>query len=414
MSKNKFIQTLKAEVDRIDNAYTSKRHEKIIQGYTSDQSPKAIINHLPYHIFNSNDYLGLRFDERLIKAEHEASMQYGTSPGAVRFISGTCKIYLELEQKLAQFHKREAAMITSSAFAANVGVIHALIKGQSKDSLLFNEVLVLSDALNHRSIIDGIRIANLPANQRITYGHLNTQEVSDHLEQNKHTFQRAVVITDGIFSMLGESAPLAKLHEIVRHYDQLYQQGVLLVVDDSHGVAAYGPSGRGTEDQEGTLADVLIATLGKGFGSDGGYVVADNQIIDYLRESTATYIYSNPVSPGVAASGAAAVDIVAGAQGEQLLIKLYNNLHYFKQKMAEAGFQFAAESDHPIQPILIGDTEKTKQLVSRLYDRQILVTNISYPIVQKGKDEIRVQVNALHQKQDIDYFVSAFTQASDL
>ena len=159
LNKN-YINTLQKELDRIDGASINKRNELVIEGYTSELSPKAIIDHKPHLIFNSNDYLGLRFDERLIKSEHEASMQYGTSPGAVRFMSGTCKVYLDCEEALARFHKRDSAMLTSSAFAANVGVIQALIKGQSKDSVVSGDTMVLSDALNHRSIIDGIRVAN--------------------------------------------------------------------------------------------------------------------------------------------------------------------------------------------------------------------------------------------------------------
>lgn len=409
MSKIAFYKSLENEINRIDIGHTSKRNEKIIEGYTSDKSPKAIVNHKPHIVFNSNDYLGLRFDERLLRAEHEASLQYGTSPGAVRFISGSCKIYHELENAIATFHHRESSMLTSSAFAANIGVLHALIKGQSKDSLVSNEVLVLSDALNHRSIIDGIRVANLPSNQRNTYEHLNYDQVSEILDQNKGVFKRVVIITDGIFSMLGERVHLAKLRSIVDKYDSEFEQGVLLIVDDSHGVGAYGPSGRGSEDYEGVKADVLIGTLGKAFGADGGYITGDKILIDYLRESTATYIYSNAISPGVAGAALASINIMSSIEGKQILVKLYNNVHYFKQRASEIGLVFAADSDHPIQPILVADTQKTEEITSILFENGILVTNINYPIVPKGKDEIRIQLSASHQKEDIDNLIDIWS-----
>jgi len=406
MSKINFFNLLQKEVDRIDNAKTAKRNEKIIEGFTRDLSPRAIIGNKAYRIFNSNDYLGLRFNKKLAKAEREAAEKFGTGPGAVRFISGTLRIYKDLEKALAQFHDREDAMVFSSAFAANVAVIHSLIKGQSKDSLILNEVLVLSDALNHRSIIEGIRVANLSKEQRLVYKHLDYENLSELLQANINKFRRVIVLTDGIFSMLGEAVDLKKLKAVTGEYDKKYEQGILLVVDDSHGVGAYGETGRGVEEISHTQADVLVGTLGKAFGSDGGYVVANKKITGYLRESAATYIYSNSVSPGVAGAALEAVKLMTEDEGRALMKKLKDNIFLFKKMLVQAGFKLAADSIHPIQPILIGDPAKSKALAEELFRRGILATSINYPVVPSGRDEIRVQISASHTKKDLEYFMT--------
>jgi glycine C-acetyltransferase len=411
MSKANFLELLKKETERIDGTKTSKRQEKIIEGFTKDPAPQAIVNGKKYRIFNSNDYLGLRFMPELRKAEHEASDKFGAGPGAVRFISGTMNVHVELEQAIAKFHHREAAITFSSAFAANVAVIYCLIKGPSKDSMVEDNVLVISDELNHRSIIEGIRVGNLPKEQRAVYKHLNYQDLDRVLSENKGKFKRAVVLTDGIFSMLGECADLGKIHEVIKKYDNDFEQGVLLVVDDSHGVAAFGDGGRGCEDVTGEYSDLIVATFGKGFGSDGGYAVGKKEVIDYLREASATYIYSNPVSPSVAGAALASVKILEDKKGKELLKRSKENIAYFKENMKAAGFVFAVDSAHPIQPLLIGDPVKTKELTNKLFDRGFLVTNINYPVVPKGKDEIRIQISAAHTKEDVDHFLKNCIEA---
>jgi glycine C-acetyltransferase len=401
MPKQKFYQSLQDEVARIDAAQVSKRQEHIIEGFTTESSPKALINGKEFMVFNSNDYLGLRHHPVLKKAEHQASQKYGTGPGAVRFISGSLKVHRDLEKALAKLHGRDDAMIFSSAFAANLAVLFSLIKGQSKDSLLNNNTLVLSDELNHRSIIDGIRLANLSSEQKAIFPHLKPNQAAQVLEDNKEKFDRVVVVTDGVFSMLGEFQDLKKLRAVVDQYDKEYKEGVLLIVDDAHGVAGSGQTGRGTEEVMDGKADVLIGTLGKGFGADGGYVVADQAVIDYLRESAATYIYSNNISPATAGAALASVEIVDSPEGQKLIKQLKENIHFFKDEMTKAGFMFAADSSHPIQPLLIGEAEKTKQMTRGLYDEGILVTNINYPVVPKGRDEIRVQISATHTREDL-------------
>lgn len=412
MSKKNFFASLKKEVARIDQAAISKRFEHLIEDFNDDPSPKAIIDGKTISIFNSNDYLGLRHHQALKKAEHQATTKLGTGPGAVRFISGSFAVHRQLEKKLATFHGRDDAMVFSSAFATNLAVIFSLIKGQNKDSLVSGNTLVISDELNHRSIIDGVRLANLDSEAKLIFKHLDAHSLENLLKQNLDKFQRVVVITDGVFSMLGEYQDLKALQNVIDQYDEKFAEGVLLIVDDCHGVAAFGKTGRGTEEVTETKADVLIGTLGKGFGVDGGYVVANQSIIDYLRESAATYIYSNSISPGCAAAASAALDVLASDEGRQMLSTLAKNLIYLKKELKKQGFEFAADSIHPIQAILIGDTAKTRKLTEAMYKKGFLITNINYPVVPKGRDEIRVQLSAAHTRKDIDDFVKALSETA--
>lgn len=412
MSKQDFYKVLQSEVDRIDSAQVSKRKEIIIEGFSKEDSPKAKIAGKEYRVFNSNDYLGFRHHPEVKKAEEKAAKEYGAGPGAVRFISGSLKVHRDLEKALALFHGRDDAMIVSSAFATNMAVLFSLLKGQSKTSKVSANAVVISDELNHRSIIDGIRLANLPREQKAIFKHLDASDLKKVLEENLSKFDRALVVTDGIFSMLGEYQDLKALREVIDEYDGKYKEGVLLVVDDCHGIAAFGESGKGTEEVSGAQADVLIGTLGKGFGADGGYVVADQVVIDYLRESAATYIYSNNISPGTAGAAQRSVEILDSPEGEKMLERLRENIDRVKKDLAAAGFNFAADSIHPIQPILIGDAAKTVAFKDKLYEAGILVTNINYPVVPEGKDEIRVQLSSSHTVEDLDYFIKSAIEAA--
>ncbi len=414
MPKANFYSLLQQEVERLDEAKTSKRSEKIIESFTNDPAPKAIINNQEYRIFNSNDYLGLRFHPALKKAEHEASEKFGSGPGAVRFISGTLKVHQQLEAALARFHQRQAAMVFSSAFAANMAVLFALITGQSKGTVVHNDVLVISDELNHRSIIDGIRVANHPKEMRKIFKHLDAPDLAAQLQSGLGQHKRALVVTDGIFSMLGEYQDLSKIRQVIDEYDQKYEDGVLLIVDDAHGIGAFGATGRGTEEASGAQADVLVGTLGKALGADGGYVVADQVVIDYLKESAATYIYSNSISPGTAGAALAAVELLESKEGLKILEKSKQNVELFKKLMQTTGYEFAATSIHPIQPILIGDPKKASELTRFLFDQGILVTTISYPVVPQGRDEIRVQISAAHTEEDIESFVETIKKSSTM
>ncbi len=407
MGKIDLFSQLAKETARLDAAGVAKRHERVIEGFTKDPSPRAIISGRPYHIFNSNDYLGLRFNPDMAAAEHAAVKLYGTGPGAVRFISGSLAIHRQLETALAKFHGRDDAIIFSSAFAANLAVISSLIKGQSKDSLIGSDTLVISDQLNHRSIVEGIRVANFPDTQRLIFPHFDYPALRQLLADNIGRFSRAVVLTDGVFSMLGQYADLQAIKTIVTEFDVHYPEGVLLFVDDCHGIGVLGQTGRGVEEIYSVKADVLVGTLGKAFGTDGGYVVADQPVIDYLRESAATYIYSNPISPGTAAAALEAISLVSSSAGRDRISRLDELITRFKSQLAPTGISLAADSVHAIQPLLIGDTLKAKELENKLFASGFLVTSITYPVVPKGQDEIRVQLSALHEDSDLNEFVSA-------
>lgn len=399
MAKKQFLSNLTMELARIDGVKTTKRHERIIESFVSPTVARIAGKDLT--IFNSNDYLGLRHNEEVKKAEHEATDKFGTGPGAVRFISGSLQIHRDLEKAIAAFHGREDGIVFSSAFAANLAVMFTLSQGLTKDSLVDNDVLFVSDALNHRSIIDGVRLTGLSKENRMIFAHKDMSDFERILKENMGKFKRVVVVTDGVFSMLGEYQDLAGMTKIINAYDDKYELGILLVVDEAHGVGAVGPTGRGTEELQGVKVDILVGTFGKAFGADGGYVVADQTVIDYFRESSATYIYSNSISPGTAGAALASTQLLDKPEGKALLQKSRENTRLFKDLMAQAGLQFAADSTHPIQPVLIGDTAKTKSVVNALFEKGMLVTNISYPIVPKGRDEIRIQISASHSEQEI-------------
>ena len=406
MINSQFAKLLTSELNRIDSAHVSKRLETVIEGFSGH---KAIINGKKHLIFNSNDYLGLRLHPQLKKAEHRVSQKFGTGPGAVRFISGSLKIHRDLEAALAMFHGREEGLVISSAFAANLAVLTSAVRGPGQETFICSPVLVVSDELNHRSIVDGVRLAQVPSENKAIYRHLDYSHLDEILAANSKKFSRALVITDGVFSMLGHVADLAFIRAIIDKHQSKYSQGILFIVDDCHGVGVMGKTGRGTQEVTNGEADILVGTLGKALGADGGYVVADKIFIDYLREAAATYVYSNSISPGTAGAALSAIRILSSREGINLITKSRRNTEFFKSLMIKAGFVFAADSIHPIQPILIGDPEKTQTLTRKLLQAGILVTPISYPVVPRGRDEIRVQISASHTKNDIGIFVKTIT-----
>lgn len=406
--KKSFYDILTKEVAEIDAAHGTKRREKIIEKYVfpGGKSPRAVIDGKEYTLFNSNDYLGLRFNKDAIKNEEKTAEIFGTGPGAVRFISGSTLPHRLLEKALAKFHGRDDAIVFSSGFATNLSVIMTLVKGQRKTTVVESNVYVISDELNHRSIIDGIRISGVEKNQKTIFKHMNYEDLRSKLEEGLANYQRALVITDGVFSMIGEYADLKKMQAVIAEYDTKYPQGVLLIVDDSHGVGAFGDGGRGCEEVSGAKADVLTATIGKAFGADGGYVVADQAVIDYLREASSTYIYSNSISPSTAAAALTNVKSIDQPEGKKRMQTLKDHITYFKKKAAAAKLPLATESIHPIQPILMGDAGKAQAQAQRLFEHGILVTPITYPVVPPGRDELRVQLNALHTREDIDELIN--------
>jgi glycine C-acetyltransferase len=345
----------------------------------------------PFLRMNSNSYLGLALSAKVKAAEDEAVGRYGTGPGAVRFISGTWEPHVALEKKLAAFHSRPAAMLFSSAYAAVMGILPPLINERTA---------VISDELNHNCIINAIALGR--SAEKHIYRHLDMEELERHLAEAARSCSRAIVVIDGIFSMRGDRAPLQQIRALVDRFDSAFAENVLLIVDDSHGVGAFGPTGRGTEEvTRAGAADLLVATLGKAFGVNGGYVVGGDTVIRFLRETSPFYIYSNPITPAEAAASLAAVGIVDGPEGHALLAHLRTMTERFRRGLADIGLE-ALAGEHPVVPLMVRDTERTSRIVRYLHDAGILATGLNYPVVPKGDEEIRFQVSADHTALDID------------
>ena len=340
---------------------------------------------------NGNSYLGLSLNQEVIEAEEEGARKFGAGPGAVRFISGTYYPHTELEKRLAKFHGREAAMIFSSAYSTVMGILTPLIS---------NDTIVISDELNHNCIINAIRLSR-PAGKAI-YKHLNMIELDAKLKENIGKGKRAIVLTDGIFSMRGDYAPLDSIVDICKKLDSKYEEGVITVVDDSHGVGSFGKTGRGIEEYTNRKADILVSTLGKALGVNGGYVVASSTIINYLRETAPFYIYSNPITASEAAASMKALQILDSERGLNLLEHMRSLTKQFEDGLQQLGFEIIS-SDHPVIPLMIRDTQKTTELVKYLFNNGILATGLNYPVVPKGDEEIRFQIAADQTEKDIDY-----------
>ena len=397
MSSSKLEAVLKNTYRQLKEKGILKGAETVISGVkpaSGEQGPRYFIEGYGDKEFirmNSNSYLGMSLRPEVIKAEEDAVQQYGAGPGAVRFISGTYDVHIELEKKLASFHRREAAMIVSSAYATVMGTITALID---------EDTVVISDELNHNCIINALRLSR--PKMREVYRHRDMNDLERTIRQSVDKGKRVLIVTDGIFSMRGVYAPLDDIEKIADTYESAFEQGIVTVVDDSHGVGAFGLTGRGTEEYTCARVDILIATLGKALGVNGGYVCAGRTIIDYLRETAPFYIYSNPITPSEASAAMTALDILDSDDGRRLLENLRGLTRRFEQGLLHLGYEIL-ESEHPIVPIMIRDTTKTADLVRFLKDNGVLTTGLNYPVVPKGDEEIRCQIAADHTAYDIDY-----------
>ena len=403
---DKLAPVLEAKLKLLEKEGRLKGKEKVIVGIVppGDGFGRKIVISDKCTLLNfaSNSYLGISNDARLTKAEHEADLKFGVGPGAVRFISGTQEPHIKLEEKLAQFYEKEAAMIFSSAYAANCGVIAPLM---DKDTC------IISDELNHNSIIMAIRFAGVSRDRKRIYAHSNMDELKKCIDEFVGNTKRLIIVSDGVFSMRGDYAPLKDIANLARQYDAKFEEGIITVVDDSHGIGAYGKTGRGTPEvtQEERI-DIISATLGKGLGTDGGFIVSSEKVIEYLRETSPLYIYSNPISSGIASAALKALEILDSDEGLQLLERLRKNSEYFRKKINEIGFE-TIKGIHPIVPIVIGNPIKARQVVSHLYQRGVYVVALTFPVVPKAQDTIRVQISASHTRQDLDYALKSFEEA---
>ncbi len=397
MPFDRMQSALESELADLEIKGTLKGAEDVISGVIKPADglgPRYILvgeGEKPFLRMNSNSYLGMSLRSELIEAEEAAARKFGTGPGAVRFISGSFSSHIELEARLADFHRREAAMIFSSAYATTMGVLPSLITA---------DTAVISDELNHSCIINAMRLAR--PKQKLIYPHVDMTSLEDRLKMASNESTRAIVVTDGIFSMRGDHAPLAEVMALARQYDSEFDENVVVVVDDSHGIGAFGATGRGTEEfTEAAPVDILIATLGKALGVNGGYVVGSARLVEYLREKAAFYIYSNPITPAEAAAALAAVDILASDDGRKLLDHLRAMTAKFESGLVELGYE-TIPGEHPVVPLMVRDTARTSALVAHLKDNGILATGLNYPVVPKGDEEIRFQISADHTPADID------------
>ncbi len=338
----------------------------------------------------SNNYLALADDRRLVDAAKEALERYGAGPAAVRSIAGTLTLHRELEEALARFKGVEAAIALQSGFMANLGVIQALM-GQDDE--------IFSDELNHASIIDGIRLSRAHVTR---YAHADVSDLKLKLKTSPR--KKKLVITDGVFSMDGDIAPLKEIA------DAAEKSGAMVMVDDAHGEGVLGRAGRGIVDHFGLHGriDIEIGTLSKAFGVVGGYVAGSAVLIDYLRQRARSFLFSSATTAADTAACIAAVKILESDDGP--VKKLWENALYFREKTRALGYN-TGRTETPITPIIVGDAEKAKKLSSMLFAEEVFAQAIAYPTVPKGAARIRCMVSASHSKGDLDFAVDKLKKA---
>ncbi|MGX1951758.1 glycine C-acetyltransferase [Streptomyces anulatus] len=342
--------------------------------------------------FCANNYLGLADHPEVIAAAHEALDRWGYGMASVRFICGTQEVHKELEQRLSAFLGQEDTILYSSCFDANGGVF---------ETLLGPEDAVISDALNHASIIDGIRLSKA---KRHRYANRDMAELETQLKEASGA-RRRLIVTDGVFSMDGYVAPLQEICDLADRYD------AMVMVDDSHAVGFVGPGGRGTPELHGVMdrVDIITGTLGKALGgASGGYVAARAEIVALLRQRSRPYLFSNSLAPVIAAASLKVIDLLesAGDLREQLNV----NTALFRTRMTEEGFDILP-GDHAIAPVMIGDAGRAGRMAELLLERGVYVIGFSYPVVPQDAARIRVQLSAAHSTADVDRAVDAFVDA---
>ena len=342
----------------------------------------------------ANNYLGLASDPRIVAAAHEALERWGYGMASVRFICGTQSLHKELEERLSEFLGTEDTILFSSCFDANGGLFEALL--DERDA-------VISDQLNHASIIDGIRLCKA---RRLRYTNRDMEELEARLRESADARYR-LIATDGVFSMDGYLAPLDAICELAERYD------ALVMVDDSHAVGFVGEGGRGTHERHGVIdrVDVLTGTLGKAIGgASGGYVSGRREIVDVLRQRARPYLFSNSLAPMVAGASLRALELIA--ESHDLRLRLRENTARFRGRMSELGFEILP-GEHPIVPVMIGDEVRAGRLASELADLGVYAVSFSYPVVPRGTARIRTQMSAAHTTDDLDFAVEQFVAARE-
>ena len=373
------------EIDQLKQAGMYNR----IRILGSPQGAWLIVDGKEMLNFCSNNYLGLANHPLLREAAKASIDRFGVGPGAVRTIAGTMEIHLELERRLAAFKNVEAAITFQSGFMANLATIAALV---GKDDVIF------SDELNHASIIDGCRLSGAKI---IRYAHVDPGDLLRQLKEHRASFPKAMVITDGVFSMDGDVAPLAEIYEVSRQFE------VMLMVDDAHGEGVLGRGGRGIVDHFNLhgKVDVEVGTLSKAFGVVGGLVAGKSLLAEWLRQRGRPFLFSSAMTPPDAAACQAAVDLLE--ESTALVDKLWENTHYFKNEMRKMGFD-TGKSITPICPVMLGEAPLAQQFSRSLFESGVFAMAISFPTVPRGKARIRVMISASHSMDDLNRGLEIF------
>ena len=363
-----------------------------IRTLSSPQGAWLIVDGKKVLNFCSNNYLGLANHPKLKRAAQAAIKKYGVGPAAVRTIAGTMDLHNELEERVANFKGAEAAITFQSGFTANLGTIQALVG--KKD-------VVFSDELNHASIIDGCRLSGA---RIVRFAHCDPNHLEQVIKENEDTYEKAIIITDGVFSMDGDIAPLDRLQEIAEGCD------ILLAVDDAHGEGVLGKGGRGIVDYFNLhgKVDIEIGTFSKAFGVIGGVVSGNAVIIDWLKQRGRPFLFSSAMTPPDVAACIAAVDILENST--EYVDKLWKNAEYFKSEMSKYGFDIG-HSATPITPIMLGSAPLAQKMSKDLFENGIFATPIGYPTVPKGKARIRVMISAAHSQEDLDQGLEKFIKS---
>jgi glycine C-acetyltransferase len=362
-----------------------------IRTISSPQGPRLAIDGRSVLNFCSNNYLGLANHPKLISAARQAAEKYGVGPAAVRTIAGTTDLHVELERRLAHFKGAEDVITFQSGFAANLGTIAALAG---------KEDAVFSDRLNHASIIDGCRLSGATI---VAYEHNNPEALEAAINANAGTYRRALLVTDGVFSMDGDIAPLPALYDVAQKYDLMF------LVDDAHGEGVLGKGGRGIVDHFGLhgKVDVEIGTLSKAFGVMGGMVAGNKVIIDWLRQRGRPFMFSSAMTSADVAACIAAVDLLESSTA--LVDKLWDNARFFKGEMKSLGFDMGA-SETPITPVMLGEAPLAQQFSRELFESGVFAMALGFPTVPKGKARIRVMISAVHDRDDLGQGLEVFAK----
>ncbi|MES2331897.1 MAG: glycine C-acetyltransferase [Bacteroidota bacterium] len=383
----KFVERIQGELKEIESAGLIKK-ERII---TSEQGPEITVNGKKVLNFCANNYLGLSSHPKVIEAAHKAIDTHGYGMSSVRFICGTQDIHKELEQKIATFLGTEDTILYAAAFDANGGVF---------EPLFGEDDAIISDALNHASIIDGVRLCKA---QRFRYEHNNMDDLESKLKESAGCRSR-IIVTDGSFSMDGTIAQLDKICDLADKYD------AIVMIDECHSSGFLGKTGRGTHEYRHVMGriDIITGTLGKALGgASGGFTSGRKEIIEMLRQRSRPYLFSNTVAPSIVGASIAVLDMLT--ETTELRDQLEHNTKYFRSKMTEAGFDIKP-GDHPIVPIMLYDAVVAQNFAAKLLEEDVYVIGFFFPVVAKGLARIRVQLSAAHKQEHLDKAIAAFTK----